>query len=70
VIKAMQNRDEAALAAIPESDLLGNTCEMRNWIPLSAAMNESGKKMTLVDYVPCYRTDAGTGNAMGFVYWQ
>ena len=29
-----------------------------------------GKKMTLVDYVPCYRTEAGTGNAMGFVYWQ
>jgi hypothetical protein len=70
VIAAMQNRDEAALAAIPEKYLLGNTCEMRNWIPLSAAMNVLGKKMTLVDYVPCYRTEAGTGNAMGFVYWQ
>jgi hypothetical protein len=70
VLKDMQNRDEAALAAIPEDYLLGNTCEMRNWIPLSAAMNASGKTMTLVDYVPCYRTEAGTGNAMGFVYWQ
>jgi hypothetical protein len=70
LLKDMQNRDEAALAAIPENYLLGNTCEMRNWMPLSAAMNASGKKMTLVDYVPCYRTEAGTGNAMGFVYWQ
>jgi 3-O-methylgallate 3,4-dioxygenase len=24
----------------------------------------------VVDYVPCYRTPAGTGNAMGFVYWK
>jgi OH-DDVA oxygenase len=70
VLKAMQTPDEAALAAIPESYLLGNTCEIRNWIPVSVGMNALGKKMTLVDYVPCYRTEAGTGNAMGFVYWQ
>jgi hypothetical protein len=70
VLKAMQAPDEAALAAIPESYLLGNTCEIRNWIPLSVGMNALNKKMTLVDYVPCYRTEAGTGNAMGFVYWQ
>ncbi|HKV05828.1 MAG TPA: hypothetical protein VJO53_12085 [Candidatus Acidoferrales bacterium] len=70
VLKAMQERDEAALAAIPESHLLGNTCEIRNWIPVSTGMNALGKKMALVDYVPCYRTEAGTGNAMGFVYWQ
>jgi len=70
VLKAMQNADEAGLAAIPESYLLGNTCEIRNWIPISVGMNALGKKMTLVDYVPCYRTEAGTGNAMGFVYWQ
>lgn len=70
VIKAMQSADEAALAAIPEAMLLGNTCEIRNWMPVSVGMNSLGKKMTLVDYVPCYRTEAGTGNAMGFVYWQ
>jgi Catalytic LigB subunit of aromatic ring-opening dioxygenase len=70
VLKAMQTQDEAGLAAIPESHLLGNTCEIRNWIPLSVGMNSLGKKMNLVDYVPCYRTEAGTGNAMGFAYWQ
>ncbi len=70
VLKAMQERDENALAAIPESFLLGNTCEIRNWLPLSSGMNRLDKRMTLVDYVPCYRTEAGTGNAMGFVYWQ
>jgi 3-O-methylgallate 3,4-dioxygenase len=32
-------------------------------------MAECGMDMTLVDYVPCYRSEAGTGNAMGFAYW-
>ena len=70
VLKAMRAGDEKALAAIPENHLLGNTCEMRNWMPVSVGMNALGKKMTLVSYVPCYRTEAGTGNAMGFVYWD
>jgi 3-O-methylgallate 3,4-dioxygenase len=39
-------------------------------MPVSVGMNALGKKMTLVSYVPCYRTEAGTGNAMGFVYWD
>jgi hypothetical protein len=26
--------------------------------------------MTLVDYVPCWRTAAGTGEGMGFMYWD
>jgi Catalytic LigB subunit of aromatic ring-opening dioxygenase len=70
ILKAMQTQDEEALAAVPENYLLGNTCEIRNWMPLSVGMNSLDKKMNLVDYVPCYRTEAGTGNAMGFVYWQ
>lgn len=70
VLKAMKDGDEGALATITESYLLGNTCEIRNWLPLSSGMNALGKKMTIVDYVACYRTEAGTGNAMGFVYWQ
>jgi hypothetical protein len=30
---------------------------------------EIGAAMRLVDYVPCYRSEAGTANAMGFVHW-
>jgi Catalytic LigB subunit of aromatic ring-opening dioxygenase len=70
VLKAMKDGDEGALATVSETYLLGNTCEIRNWLPLSSGMNALGRKMTIVDYVPCYRTEAGTGNAMGFVYWQ
>jgi 3-O-methylgallate 3,4-dioxygenase len=24
----------------------------------------------VIDYVPCYRSPAGTGNAMAFAYWR
>jgi len=26
--------------------------------------------MDLLDYVPCYRTDAGTGSGMAFATWS
>jgi hypothetical protein len=33
-------------------------------------MNAAGLKYQQVDYVPCYRSEAGTGNGMLFAYWQ
>jgi hypothetical protein len=30
----------------------------------------AGLVVDTVDYQPCYRTEAGTGNAMGFVTWK
>lgn len=69
VLAAMADGDEAALAAIPESWFNGNTAEIKSWYPLVAAMGDAGRAMNVIDYVPCYRTEAGTGNAMGFAYW-
>jgi hypothetical protein len=34
------------------------------------AVQETRVQMTLVDYVPCWRTPAGTGEGMGFMYWK
>jgi hypothetical protein len=70
LLDAMKSRDEAAMLGIPESYFEGNTCEVKSWYVLSALMNDTGKQMNLIDYVPCYRSIAGTGNAMGFAYWQ
>ena len=39
-------------------------------IPVGAIMHSTGLPMDVVDYVPCYRSSAGTGNAMGFVRWM
>ena len=69
VLRALQDRDEAALAAIPEVLFAGNTSEIKSWLPLAAIMNDASRTMRLIDYVPCYRTEAGTGNAMGFAVW-
>ena len=70
VLSAMETGDEAALAAMPEDYFQVGTAEIKNWLPVIAAMNASGRQFHKVDYVPCYRSEAGTGNAMGFVYWE
>ena len=70
VLSAMATGDESKLAQIPESFFKVGTAEIKNWLPVIAAMNAEGRKFTQVDYVPCYRSEAGTGNAMAFVYWE
>ncbi len=69
VIAAMQAGDEETLASIPESLFKVGTAEIKNWYPVIAAMNAAGLTYHQVDYVPCYRSEAGTGNAMLFAYW-
>lgn len=44
--------------------------EIKNRVPVAAAAVDAGLKMELAGYVPCYRSEAGTGNAMGFAYWR
>jgi hypothetical protein len=70
VIAAMKKGDEATLASLPENLFKVGTAEIKNWYPVIAAMNAAGLKFHQVDYVPCYRSEAGTGNAMCFAYWE
>ena len=70
VIAGMRTGDENLLATLPESYFKVGTAEIKNWYPVIAAMNAAGLKYHQVDYVPCYRSEAGTGNAMCFAYWQ
>jgi Catalytic LigB subunit of aromatic ring-opening dioxygenase len=65
----LEKDDEHGVASLPESHLQSGTSELKNWIPVGAIMSEAKLRMELVDYVPCYRSEAGTGNAMGFVRW-
>jgi 3-O-methylgallate 3,4-dioxygenase len=58
------------LLAIPACNFLSGTSELKNWIPLASAMTHCGLEMTLIDYVACYRSAAGTGCGMGFSAWQ
>jgi 3-O-methylgallate 3,4-dioxygenase len=70
VLDGMRSRDVESLTSIPENLFQDGTSELKNWIPVAGAMDSLGFEMSLVDYVPCYRSLAGTGNAMGFVYWR
>ncbi len=70
VLSAMQKGDSAALSSLPEGMFESGTSEIKNWIAVAGTMAEAGLGMKLVDYVPCYRSEAGTGSAMGFAHWS
>ena len=70
VIDAMKAGDEEKLASFPESYFKVGTAEIKNWYPVIAAANAAGLKYHQIDYIPCYRSEAGTGNAMCFAYWE
>lgn len=70
IVRAMESGDESALLEIPENVFKVGTAEIKNWFAVISAMNAEGLKYHSVDYVPCYRSEAGTGNGMGFGYWE
>ena len=70
IIAALKAKDEAKLLGLPNVRFNSGTSEIRNWIALAGAVADDGLQMELLDYVPCYRTEAGTGCAMGFATWQ
>lgn len=69
VIQALVNNDIEALWGLSRDRLnrAPGTPEILNWITVAAAMAPS--RMTLVNYLPCYRSAAGTGHGVAFGYW-
>jgi hypothetical protein len=68
-LDCLEKGDSERMLNLPVERFQAGSSEMRNWIALAGALEDTGLKMKLVDYVPCYRSAAGTGNAMGFVEW-
>jgi hypothetical protein len=69
-VNAMKARDKNYLTAIPLKDLQAGTSELKSWISLAGALENETAAMNEVDYVPCYRSQAGTGTANGFYWWD
>jgi Catalytic LigB subunit of aromatic ring-opening dioxygenase len=69
ILKYFQTYDFDGLASVDERSYQSGTSEIKLYIPILVAMAELGFKMKLVDYVPCYRTEAGTGEGMAFMQW-
>jgi 3-O-methylgallate 3,4-dioxygenase len=70
VFDAMRAGAMENISAFDDSIFQSGSSEIKNWIPVAGAMDALGFKFSAVDYVPCYRSEAGTGNAMGFAYWR
>jgi hypothetical protein len=69
IIDALKKKDGDALTSFPVEYFNSGTSEIRNWIVVAGALEQSELEMNLVDYRPCYRTEAGTGCAMAFAEW-
>jgi 3-O-methylgallate 3,4-dioxygenase len=67
VLNAILEKDQAALISLPKSRLTSASGEIRNWITVAAACE--ALRPELVDYVPVYRSAAGTGGGWGFLRW-
>jgi Catalytic LigB subunit of aromatic ring-opening dioxygenase len=70
ILQAFRTQDAAALAREPNIVFRSGTSETKNWIIACGALAQAGLEMDLLDYVPCYRSEAGTGNAMAFATWS
>jgi 3-O-methylgallate 3,4-dioxygenase len=68
VLSGISHRDPSMLASLTRDQLRSGTSEILNWIVAAGALES--KQATIVDYVPGYRTPAGTGAGMAFVYWE
>jgi hypothetical protein len=70
LLNAIATGDVGSILAVPESCYQSGTSEIKNWIAAVGALEGTHLKFKLVDYVPCYRSLAGTGNAMAFGLWE
>ena len=68
LMDALLEKDVERLKSFPADRMTLGTSENRNWIALGGAME--GLDMKWTEYVPAYRSPAGTGCGMGFAYWQ
>lgn len=68
ILDALAAHDTTALAALSPRLLRSGTSEALNWVTAGAALG--GTSFELVDYVPGYRSPAGTGVGMAFALWR
>jgi 3-O-methylgallate 3,4-dioxygenase len=68
ILDGLKTRDVESLSTIPRRYMRSGTSEGLNWIAAGGALE--GLSMETVDYVPGYRSPAGTGVGMAFAIWR
>lgn len=67
ILKALADKDARFLERIPQSKLKGGSSEILNWVAVAGAAEHLDLNWS--DYIPGYRTPAGTGTGMSFASW-
>jgi hypothetical protein len=67
VLDALRTRDTNKLFAIPRRLLRSGNSEILNWIAAAGALENL--EMEVVDYLPGYRSEAGTGTGLSYAIW-
>ena len=67
ILKALADKDAAFLQNLPWNKLHSGSSEILNWVALAGAVE--ALDMTWFEYVPGYRTPAGTGTGLSFATW-
>lgn len=67
-IEVLRRGGREGHADLPRHRLQSGNSEIRCWSMLAGAVDGLG--FDLIDYVPCYRTPAGTGCGVAFASWQ
>jgi hypothetical protein len=69
VVRGLTTGDLEDLSKLDRDQINGapGTPEILNWVTVAAAM--APWTMTLVDYIPAYRSLAGTGHGLAYGYW-
>ncbi|MGH9114807.1 MAG: protocatechuate 3,4-dioxygenase, partial [Acidimicrobiales bacterium] len=68
VLDALAASDEEAVAGLPRSVLRSGSSEILCWLVVGGAV--AGWPLDVIDYVPAYRSAAGTGVGMCFATWE
>ena len=66
-IKGMMEKNGETLSSLPRERLQSAASEIKNWITVSGASEHLSPEV--VEYVPVYRSPAGTGGGWGFMRW-
>ncbi|MEJ0084957.1 MAG: hypothetical protein WDO72_04715 [Pseudomonadota bacterium] len=68
VLEATRTHDAAAISALPREALIAGSCQLLNWALLAGVVQHLDNRW--LEYLPVYRTAAGTGIGLAFAAWS
>jgi 3-O-methylgallate 3,4-dioxygenase len=68
ILDACRQKDRESLVTLPLNQLNSGSSEIRNWITVAGAAEKLSVQWD--DYIPCYRSMAGTGVGVAYAVWQ